>query len=88
MLGPQADEIQANIVKQYLEIGNKDGKAILGGKAGEGNYIHPTIFVDVDENSRIKFVFRFLLVLVLANCISTNKAKKKSLGRSLLYTSS
>jgi len=53
-LGPQADTIQSDIVKQYLEVGNKDGQAILGGTAGEGNYINPTIYGGIDENSRIK----------------------------------
>lgn len=30
-MGPQADEIQAKAVQSYLDIGNKEGKAILGG---------------------------------------------------------
>lgn len=30
-MGPQADEIQAKAVQSYMDIGNKEGKAILGG---------------------------------------------------------
>ena len=30
-MGPQADDIQAKAVQSYLDIGNKEGKAILGG---------------------------------------------------------
>ena len=34
-MGPQADDIQAKAVQSYLEIGLKDGKAILGGEKSE-----------------------------------------------------
>jgi len=54
-LGPQADELQAKAVQSYLDIGHKEGKAILGGHKPdpEGFYFNPTIFTDVPETSRI-----------------------------------
>ena len=55
-LGPQADKIQSDNVKRYLDIGNKEGKTLLGGKPGEGasgNFIQPTIYTDIPDDSRI-----------------------------------
>jgi acyl-CoA reductase-like NAD-dependent aldehyde dehydrogenase len=47
-MGPQADEIQRDIVGRYIELGNKEGKALIGGKkAGDkGYFFEPTIFTD------------------------------------------
>ncbi|KAE8354056.1 aldehyde dehydrogenase domain-containing protein [Aspergillus coremiiformis] len=50
--GPQADSIQYERVKSYLEIGKKDGKLTLGGDGGNG-FIKPTIFENVPEDSRL-----------------------------------
>lgn len=56
-LGPQADEVQNKIVMSYLDIGNKEGKAEIGGTASKsmqkGYFIEPTIFSGVPHNSRI-----------------------------------
>lgn len=55
--GPQADELQWNNVKRYLENGKSAGKLVLGGDAPaepkNGYFINPTIFTEVDEGSQI-----------------------------------
>lgn len=66
-LGPQADAIQAKAVAKYLEVGNQDGEALTGGKAssvGE-NYVQPTIFSNIKDDSRINVEEVFGPVLVL-----------------------
>ncbi|KAJ0415334.1 Aldehyde/histidinol dehydrogenase [Aspergillus carlsbadensis] len=61
--GPQADEIQYNIVKQYIELGRQAGELILGGGGGapgvkdgpakRGYFVEPTIFTRTPEEARI-----------------------------------
>ena len=56
--GPQADDIQYNRVKAYLEAGKADkGKLELGGNAvkmegGNGFFIEPTIFTGMPEDAK------------------------------------
>ncbi|KAF5864161.1 hypothetical protein ETB97_008367 [Aspergillus alliaceus] len=50
--GPQADNIQYERVKSYLEIGEKEAKLTMGGDAGNG-FIKPTVFENVPEDSRL-----------------------------------
>ncbi|GAA6041408.1 hypothetical protein JCM8097_005235 [Rhodosporidiobolus ruineniae] len=54
-LGPQADEIQGRKVLDYLEIGKKEAKVLVGGnRIGEtGYFFEPTLFVEVAETARI-----------------------------------
>jgi aldehyde dehydrogenase (NAD+) len=55
-IGPLADEIQLNNVRQYIESGKQSGKLILGGKdheAGKGFFVEPTIFTDTPEDAKI-----------------------------------
>jgi aldehyde dehydrogenase (NAD+) len=54
-MGPQADEIQRDIVAKYIELGNKEGKALIGGKKAEGKgfFFEPTIFTDVAHDARV-----------------------------------
>jgi len=54
-MGPQADEIQAKTVQSYLDIGNKDGKVLMGGEASKAgkNFFMPTVYSDIPETSRI-----------------------------------
>ncbi|TVY77681.1 Aldehyde dehydrogenase [Fusarium oxysporum f. sp. cubense] len=54
--GPQADEIQYNNVRSYIEMGKTSGKRILGmdhEATPNGYLIHPTIFVETQEDARI-----------------------------------
>ncbi|KAI2681762.1 hypothetical protein CBS147355_2972 [Penicillium roqueforti] len=51
--GPQIDLMQYNRVKEYLDIGKKDGTLSLGGDASAGFFVRPTIFEGVAEDSRL-----------------------------------
>jgi aldehyde dehydrogenase (NAD+) len=59
--GPQADEIQFNIVKKYIELGKRTGELILGGggadaKEGspkQGYFVEPTVFTGTPEDAQI-----------------------------------
>jgi aldehyde dehydrogenase (NAD+) len=51
--GPQIDVLQYNRIKEYLAIGEKDGKLTTGGVANDGYFVRPTIFEGVPEDSRL-----------------------------------
>lgn len=54
-LGPVIDEKAYNKILEYIEIGKKEGRLMTGGGKAEGNgyFIQPTIFADVDPKARI-----------------------------------
>jgi acyl-CoA reductase-like NAD-dependent aldehyde dehydrogenase len=66
-LGPQADASQAKAVASYLDIGKQDGTVLTGGEKSQtgSNYIEPTIFAGVPDDSRINVEEVFGPVLVL-----------------------
>jgi 1-pyrroline-5-carboxylate dehydrogenase len=41
---------------EYIEIGNKDGKLLVGGKGddSEGYFVEPTVFIDIPPKSRME----------------------------------
>ncbi|KAJ5294162.1 hypothetical protein PENANT_c028G05451 [Penicillium antarcticum] len=51
--GPQVDLIQYERIKEYLAIGEKDGKMTVGGNANDGLFVKPTVFEGVPEDSRL-----------------------------------
>ncbi|KAI9931837.1 hypothetical protein ASPWEDRAFT_57897 [Aspergillus wentii DTO 134E9] len=51
--GPQVDRVQYEKVKSYLAIGDKEGAKTLGGDAENGNFVNPTVYENVPEDSRI-----------------------------------
>jgi len=53
--GPVIDEKAYNKILEYIEIGKQEGKLMVGGEKGEGNgfFIMPTVFADVDPEARI-----------------------------------
>jgi len=53
--GPVSDKLAYEKVLEYIEIGKLEGKLLTGGGKAEGNgyYIQPTVFVDVDIKARI-----------------------------------
>jgi aldehyde dehydrogenase (NAD+) len=67
-LGPQADSTQTAAVAKYLDIGNSEGRALIGGKKatefGE-NFIQPTVFTDIPDTSKLNVEEVFGPVLVL-----------------------
>ena len=54
-MGPVIDENAYRKIRDYIEIGKREGKLLLGGEALErpGYFIPPTIFGDVAPNARI-----------------------------------
>ena len=51
--GPQADSVQYETVLKYIDIGKQTGKVILEGNAEGNNMVHPVVFADQPEDSRI-----------------------------------
>jgi 1-pyrroline-5-carboxylate dehydrogenase len=54
-MGPVINENAMKSILQYIEIGKKEGKIVVGGNRadGEGYFIEPTIIIDVDPSARI-----------------------------------
>ena len=56
-MGPVVSEKQYKKILEYIEIGKKEGRLIVGGgpakEAGDGYFIQPTIFADVAPTARI-----------------------------------
>ncbi|KAJ6102142.1 hypothetical protein N7486_004569 [Penicillium sp. IBT 16267x] len=51
--GPLVDYLQYNRVKEYLALGEKEGKLTLGGDANDGFFVKPTIFEELADDSRV-----------------------------------
>ncbi len=68
--GPVADAGAFKKITDYIEIGKKEGRLILGGGSDDskGYYIEPTIFADIDRNARIaqEEIFGPVLALIKA----------------------
>ncbi|ANE45367.1 1-pyrroline-5-carboxylate dehydrogenase [Paenibacillus swuensis] len=54
-IGPVSDKNAYEKILEYIEIGKGEGRLIAGGGKAEGNgfYIQPTVFADVDGKARI-----------------------------------
>ena len=54
-LGPVCNLVQDSRVREYLEIGKSEGKLLVGGRRldGEGFFIEPTVFGDIDARARL-----------------------------------
>ncbi|MFD2611428.1 L-glutamate gamma-semialdehyde dehydrogenase [Paenibacillus gansuensis] len=54
-IGPVSDKNAYAKILEYIEIGKGEGRLIAGGGKAEGNgyYIQPTVFADVDGRARI-----------------------------------
>jgi 1-pyrroline-5-carboxylate dehydrogenase len=70
-LGGVVDEAAFNKINEYIEIGKKEGKLVLGGKPGPkgGYFIQPTIIKDVSPQARIaqEEIFGPVLAVIKAN---------------------
>ncbi|MGZ9586076.1 L-glutamate gamma-semialdehyde dehydrogenase [Paenibacillus marinisediminis] len=75
-IGPVIDKNAYDKILEYLEIGKQEGRLIAGGSAAEGNgyYIQPTIFADVDSRARIMQEEIFGPVLALCKADSFEQA--------------
>ena len=56
-MGPCANKSQFETVQEYIEIGKKEGKLLIGGNKIEnsknGYFVEPTVFIDVKEDARL-----------------------------------
>ncbi|MCE5723611.1 L-glutamate gamma-semialdehyde dehydrogenase [Staphylococcus pseudintermedius] len=54
-VGPVIDQKSLDKIKNYIEIGKGEGRLVTGGNTDEavGNFVYPTIFADLDPNSRV-----------------------------------
>jgi 1-pyrroline-5-carboxylate dehydrogenase len=54
-MGPVINESAYQSMLEYIEIGKKEGKLMCGGEPAEGNgwYIRPTVFGEIDAKARI-----------------------------------
>jgi len=54
-MGPVVSEGAMNLVLNYIEVGKKEGKVVLGGgrAPGDGYFVQPTIIADVNPKARI-----------------------------------
>jgi 1-pyrroline-5-carboxylate dehydrogenase len=65
-------------IMEYIEIGKKEGKLVLGGEAGPDNgyYIQPTVFKDVPADARISCEEIFGPVLAVTKARDLDEAIK------------
>ena len=75
-MGPVINENAMKNILQYIEIGKKEGKLVAGGGRAEGDgfYIQPTVFIDVDPKSRIAKEEIFGPVLAVMKARDLNEA--------------
>ncbi|HIE05240.1 MAG TPA: L-glutamate gamma-semialdehyde dehydrogenase [bacterium (Candidatus Stahlbacteria)] len=54
-MGPVINEAAYKSILEYVEIGKKEGRLLAGGEKAQGNgwFIKPTVFADVDPRARI-----------------------------------
>lgn len=54
-VGPVVDQKAYNKILEYIDIGKSEGRLLTGGGKAEGNgyFIQPTVFADVDPKARI-----------------------------------
>ncbi|MBI2900547.1 MAG: L-glutamate gamma-semialdehyde dehydrogenase, partial [Planctomycetes bacterium] len=53
-IGAVADESQFRKIRDYIEVGRKEGRLVAGGGTkGPGWFVEPTVFADVDPKARI-----------------------------------
>ncbi|KAJ3528856.1 hypothetical protein NM208_g10015 [Fusarium decemcellulare] len=80
-MGPQADRKQADAVASFLEVGGQDGTALVGGKRatdqGE-NYIQPTIFTNLSDQSKLNVEEIFGPVQVLHEFETEEEAVRRA----------
>lgn len=69
-MGPVINEAALKNTMKYIEIGNKEGKLLTGGKEikGSGFFLEPTVFGDVAYDARIAQEEIFAPVLALIKC--------------------
>jgi 1-pyrroline-5-carboxylate dehydrogenase len=66
-VGPMVDGAAKRKTLEYIEIGKKEGKLLIGGEAGpsSGCYVQPTVFADVKPTAKISLEEIFGPVLAI-----------------------
>ncbi len=72
IVGPVVNKGPMNSILEYIEIGKKEGKLLVGGnrvKGLKGFYIEPTVFTDIKPNARLaqEEIFGPVLAVIKAN---------------------
>src|SRR5260221_6670491 len=54
-MGPVVNETALSGILNYIEVGKKEGKLVLGGgrAPGDGYFVQPTIIADVEPTARV-----------------------------------
>ncbi|WP_078412157.1 L-glutamate gamma-semialdehyde dehydrogenase [Priestia abyssalis] len=75
-VGPVIDQRAMEKILSYIEIGKEEGTLLTGGSRADGNgfYIEPTVFADVDPKARIMQEEIFGPVLALAKAADWKEA--------------
>ncbi len=75
-IGPVIDQRAMEKILAYIEIGKEEGTLLAGGSKADGNgfYIQPTVFADVDPKARIMQEEIFGPVLALAKAADWKEA--------------
>ncbi|WP_144553148.1 L-glutamate gamma-semialdehyde dehydrogenase [Bacillus sp. X1(2014)] len=75
-VGPVIDQKSMDKIMGYIEIGKTEGRLLTGGSRAEGNgfYIEPTVFADVQPKARIMQEEIFGPVLALAKAADWQEA--------------
>jgi 1-pyrroline-5-carboxylate dehydrogenase len=75
-MGPVINETAMKSILDYIEIGKKEGRLLLGGgpAGGDGFFVQPTIFADVDPSARIAKEEIFGPVLAIIKAKSLDEA--------------
>ena len=70
-MGPVINEKARKSILNYIEIGKKEGKLLVGGKKAPGNgyFIQPTVIIDIKPNDRLaqEEVFGPVLAVIKSN---------------------
>lgn len=77
-MGPLNDKKAFEKVTSYFDIGHREGKCVIGGKADQsvGYFIEPTIFVDLDPDSTLMQEEIFGPILAVSKVKSFDEALK------------
>jgi 1-pyrroline-5-carboxylate dehydrogenase len=75
-MGPVIDKKAFGKINEYIQIGNKEGKLVAGGKSnGEiGWFVEPTVFIDLDPHCRLMQEEIFGPVLAVCKAKSFDEA--------------
>jgi 1-pyrroline-5-carboxylate dehydrogenase len=75
-VGPVIDRKSYDKILEYIEIGKREGRLIIGGEKEEGTgfYIQPTVFADVKSEARIMQEEIFGPVLAIASAENWKEA--------------